>query len=78
MCKLNLLTFHSTYKFFIAQIGEREKFLSTYDAEPFGIFLILEKLIPLLVFYYIHDKPMCHKYHTEYSDDFQQQVNYKF
>ena len=56
MCKLNLFTFHSKYKFFIVQIGEREKFLSTNDAETFSIFLILEKFICL--------------YHIEYSDYF--------
>ena len=39
------------YKFFIAQIGERKKFLSTNDAEPFGISLILEKFICLLVYF---------------------------
>ena len=30
------------------------------------------------LFYYIHDEPMCHKHHTEHSDDFQQQIDCKF
>ena len=45
MCKRNLFTFHSMYKFFIVQIGDWEKFVSTSDAEPIGIFLILECLL---------------------------------
>ena len=28
--------------------------------------------------YYIHHEPVCHKYFTEYSDGFQQQVDCKF
>ena len=63
MCKLNLFTFRSMYKYFIAQIGGREKFLSVNDAEPFGIFLILEVYMFPCLFYYIHDEPMCHQYH---------------
>ena len=51
MCKLNLFTFRSMYKFFIAQIGERAKFFNTNDAESIGIFLILEKGIGLLVYF---------------------------
>ena len=51
MCKLYLFTFHSMYKFFIAQTGECEKFPSTNDAEAFSIFLILEKFICLLVYF---------------------------
>ena len=51
MCKLNLFTFRSMYKFFIAQTGERAKFFNTNDAEPTGIFLILEKCIGLLVYF---------------------------
>ena len=46
------------------------------DAEPFGIFLILLKFICLLVSQV--SQPMCHKYHTEYCDDFQQQLDCKF
>ena len=51
MCKLNLFTIHIMYQFFIVQIGEREKFLNTNDAESFVFFLILEKFICLLVYF---------------------------
>ena len=47
------------YKFLIAQIGEQEKFLSTNDAEPFGIFLILEKFICLLVYFITFTINLC-------------------
>ena len=55
ICKHNLFTFHSLYKFFIAQTGEREKFPSTSDVEPF----ILEKCICLLVYFIIFTMNPC-------------------
>ena len=51
--------FHSMYTFFISQIGEWEKSLSTNDAESFGIFLILEKFICLLVYFFAFTMSPC-------------------
>ena len=51
VCKLNLFTFHSMYKFFIVKTGEEEKFRSKNDAERFGIFFISKKFIYLLVYF---------------------------
>ena len=78
MCKRNLLTFYSIYKFFIVQVGEWEKFLSTNNPGPFGISHFAEVYMFACLFYYIHNEPMCHKYHIEYSDDSLEQVDCKF
>ena len=56
MCKINLFTFHSMYKFFIAQIGEWKKFLLVQMMQNHLVFFSFWRSLYVCLFILLHSQ----------------------